>query len=332
MTFICRRCGYKTEVRTNFGKHLFRVSPCKPDLEDVPIEDLRAEFDATLPSEPKTCTHCNAEFPTPAALQNHKRSCNIGKLHGRLVELEARYTKLTQEIDAVRAEYRTLTQQNNPTPNINVSDNHGPVSVAVNSNNTENRYEIHLYNFNSPNVDYIPKSFLEWCFENHPDSIPRLIDGIFFNEEHPENHTIVKKNLNKGKVRCFENGEWIEKDMCNTFTTVHQMCNDIGVPELPPLPQPQQQLHPPHDEHHVAYLQAPYGHAQAPARPPHPRQARARGHRIPQARGRIALVKTTLFPNAPGRFCTHRKKGRAPICIGGAREIWQSNCARTSGG
>ena len=39
-TFSCSRCGYNSSRKENFLRHLRRKYPCRPKLQDVPIEDL----------------------------------------------------------------------------------------------------------------------------------------------------------------------------------------------------------------------------------------------------------------------------------------------------
>ena len=38
--FICSRCGYESLRNENFTRHLRRKYPCRPKLQDVPVNDL----------------------------------------------------------------------------------------------------------------------------------------------------------------------------------------------------------------------------------------------------------------------------------------------------
>ena len=39
-TFSCSRCGYVSKRKADFLRHLRRKYPCRPKLQDVPVEDI----------------------------------------------------------------------------------------------------------------------------------------------------------------------------------------------------------------------------------------------------------------------------------------------------
>ena len=46
MEFICKRCGYNTNVKCNLITHFERKKPCKPILENIEIETLLFNLNA----------------------------------------------------------------------------------------------------------------------------------------------------------------------------------------------------------------------------------------------------------------------------------------------
>ena len=38
--FECSRCGYESQRKADFFRHLRRKYPCSPKLQDIPIEDI----------------------------------------------------------------------------------------------------------------------------------------------------------------------------------------------------------------------------------------------------------------------------------------------------
>ena len=43
--YTCKRCGkYETHIRSHFLRHLNRKKPCKPHLNNIKIETLKAEL------------------------------------------------------------------------------------------------------------------------------------------------------------------------------------------------------------------------------------------------------------------------------------------------
>ena len=42
--YLCERCGYSTEYKGHFKKHLLRKNTCKANLEDIPINILREKY------------------------------------------------------------------------------------------------------------------------------------------------------------------------------------------------------------------------------------------------------------------------------------------------
>ena len=42
--YICVRCGLKTELKSNYKRHIYRKHTCNPIIRDVPINEVRESF------------------------------------------------------------------------------------------------------------------------------------------------------------------------------------------------------------------------------------------------------------------------------------------------
>jgi hypothetical protein len=75
-THKCRRCGYTTDICSNYIKHLHRSIPCDPILEDVSISILQSNLAKLKNRQYKyKCDFCDKTFKTPQNKYQHKQNC-----------------------------------------------------------------------------------------------------------------------------------------------------------------------------------------------------------------------------------------------------------------
>ena len=60
LKYNCRRCGYQTNHKNNFRKHIFRKFTCKPILNEVDILEIQNEFKV---SEDTKYPHLSSLYP-----------------------------------------------------------------------------------------------------------------------------------------------------------------------------------------------------------------------------------------------------------------------------
>lgn len=76
-TYKCERCGYSTDDRSNFMKHLTRKNVCEPLLSEIDVKDLikKATFKEEDPRKIHKCYTCDAKFTTVQARCRHSKQC-----------------------------------------------------------------------------------------------------------------------------------------------------------------------------------------------------------------------------------------------------------------
>ena len=74
--YICKRCGYETEKKCNYRKHIYIKNVCKVTKEDIPIDVLRKELEDERNVQPEktyNCDHCESKFQSRQGLWKHKK-------------------------------------------------------------------------------------------------------------------------------------------------------------------------------------------------------------------------------------------------------------------
>lgn len=205
--YNCPRCGFQTDHKNNFRKHIFRKYSCKVILNDVDIKTIQNDFKLNkvqqyphlyphLSSfisschEDKNglkihkCKFCEKDFSSYKNKWRHeKNNCPMNKL------VESK--NICQEIDILKQKISNLENQK-----MNVN-------TKINSDNT-----IIVNNFGSENLDYISNNMMKKLLKQGPKSIPYLIKQIHFNPDHPENHNIRIKNKKLKYAEVKEDNKW----------------------------------------------------------------------------------------------------------------------------
>ena len=121
--FECSRCGYESQRKADFFRHLRRKYPCSPKLQDIPVEDVfrkhfnyKSQVESTgwmefvekmTPIDPKRpiltpidpsphspskptklkkyqCTGCKKHFSKNCHMRRHEKKCSKKKYLDKL--------------------------------------------------------------------------------------------------------------------------------------------------------------------------------------------------------------------------------------------------------
>jgi len=91
VNYICYRCGYETNKKSNIMNHYNKKKICKVVLENISIEDCLLKLNE---KELFICQYCNKEFQKKYNLTRHKISCqekyvkNLEEENSKLKEKE----------------------------------------------------------------------------------------------------------------------------------------------------------------------------------------------------------------------------------------------------
>ena len=190
MEFNCPRCHFFTTKKSTFWNHLHRKVSCPCLHSDETVEEILKQLDTNTKQNPHTCMDCKREFAGMRYLTTHRKKCfpaeQMDIMRKRIDDLEQRSSIAT-------------TTTNNLTINITVN------------------------NFGSEDQSYITREILQQCLDDM--RVYPLLDKIYFDPEHPENHTILLKNEKLGRALIRKNDDWIEVDMNTSVDSMLQKEN-----------------------------------------------------------------------------------------------------------
>ena len=89
-----------------------------------------------------------------------------------------------------------------------------------NTNNKNKIINIHINNFGSENTEYLNKDYLNNLLHGAFTAIPKLIEKIHFNPNHPENHNIKITNKKQPYIKVRKNDKWELHDKKETLETL----------------------------------------------------------------------------------------------------------------
>jgi len=254
--YLCHRCGYNTNKKSNIIQHLNRKKICKPILSDISIEDIKNHYNLEIkiihqkntnltPITPifnkitpiytkktqkkmdiKECSYCNKEFSRRDSLTRHLNRCKIKKKNEKENEieknkieiLEKHNAELLKAVEKLLIECSNNKKTSNKTINNKTTNNNNSNNNNTNSNNTIHN-TININNYGEENTKYITKQFIVDLLKNKPfKAIPEMIKHTHFNEEHPENQNIKITNKKEPYVKIMKDNKWELQDRKNTIT------------------------------------------------------------------------------------------------------------------
>ena len=207
-SYKCIRCGFVTNHKNNFRKHIYRKYSCGPKLSNVPISDIRETFEnnslllieqnndqlALIGSKKKMeCFNCHKRFSRLDSLTRHMK--NYCKVNDQMLGYVKENYELKQKIEEMIIQ---MSKINNVTNTTNI--------IKVNCDNQINN-TIVVNNFGNENLDFMNNNVFQKVVKSKK-GIPKLIEYIHFNPEHPENHNIriTNKKLKYGEIKKDNNG------------------------------------------------------------------------------------------------------------------------------
>lgn len=189
MTFQCKRCGYETKNKYDYGKHLDRKTLCYPNLSNMSIDELKQEY-IDIKRKDFHCEHCTKGFTTSKSRWRHEQLCS--KKVDRIEVIEKELQQLKQELKQQAATPSALTHIEN-------KDN--------NNNNTQINITINKRDFaGGENTSYLDHDLLMDCFRDK--DIMSILNELHFNPEHPENQNVKIKNMRHNLMEYIEEGKW----------------------------------------------------------------------------------------------------------------------------
>jgi hypothetical protein len=246
--FTCTRCGYNTELKYNFKKHLTKKNICPPKKSNVMREAILKEYGLTerkcfvnvftpnvnvskcsksvttqqddIIDENQNaedlqyqCNYCHKKFKTrQSKYQHQKKYCKQKSITEQHIYQEKRIEDLTSQVQGL---LQMIMESNNQMTN---SHNNNNNNITNNNNNTQINNQItnntqlqinnQINNYGSEDTSYITKEQYKEILQNPFTGLSKLITITHFNDDHPENKNLCIPNKKQPYIEYYDNG-WV---------------------------------------------------------------------------------------------------------------------------
>lgn len=205
--FVCPRCHYETNHKHHLVRHLQKKVECTALHSQETRTDILKEF---IPDndKPFKCP-CGSSYSHASSFSRHKKTCTYTPPPSQ-EDLIKTITELKAELLQEKQKHQKHHKQQTHITNNNTTNN--------TTNNITNNIVIIKNKFGAENLKYIDESpqFLQTCLSNR--DVALLIENIYCDKEHPENHTVRFRNVNQGIMEKYEGQEWTICDQDSLLT------------------------------------------------------------------------------------------------------------------
>lgn len=206
--YICLRCNYSTNRKSNFINHLSRKKICSPEIKDVSVKNILKNYKIQLKESENEnkgrflCPGCNRKFNKKNNLESHKKICL--KFH------DYQNDKYTEEIKKqndflIGKVEEMLNKMNMMEEELKKIKN----KPSINNNFNKIETNIQINNFGNENFDYINEKMFIKLLSTPLSAIPKLIELKHFNPKHPENHNIKITNIHDKFAKIYKDNKWL---------------------------------------------------------------------------------------------------------------------------
>lgn len=268
---FCEDCKISFKYNYLLERHKNRKKSCKYDrYDDLKLEidkienDLNVTDKNILQQTKKTsykCLYCSTIMTTKGILKTHLyNNCAVRKeIINKLELLNNEKDEIADKLNIkddtsnndteklLREEVKSLKDiieknglnvntNSNPTTNShnNSHNNNHTNSHNTNSNNT-NTIQIIINNYDTPDITFLTDEQKTKFLKDRYKGIIDFIEQVYFNKDHPENHSAYISNLRSKFGQVYKNNKWVveETDVIadklnkNGFDTISSHLDDL---------------------------------------------------------------------------------------------------------
>jgi hypothetical protein len=191
----CDRCGFNSRYKHVLMNHLRRQEVCKPVLSDVDVSELIDKLNEIDPKKKYACI-CGALFTTTTSRCRHRKTCN-----------QYQQSNTPQSIQNISNTAHQL-----------ITNSHIDNLVNIHQNNIAQPVQVNFKRFDRPEIAYMENAIIKITKQNtrsNPHTLMRALPEVarhmYFNKNHPENHTVFIPNLRDKFAKVFDGRNWIIK-------------------------------------------------------------------------------------------------------------------------
>ena len=237
---ICEKCGKEFNKKSSYINHsINRKKTCIVQNIKVPNSPQKTTKSPDsikicpqdTPNNKNICYYCNKEFTRKDHMNRHIRDrCKIKKEQD--LEKEGIFKKLLNEYEKIKNEL-----QEKEKIIIDLKKNYENLEKSMNNNiinNISHTNNIQINNINLVShgkedlskIDY--KVYLDAMKKTGPLLFEKLLEGIHFNPNYPENHNIYLSDFNREKCMIFNNEKWILENYDNIYPNLISKFIEFG--------------------------------------------------------------------------------------------------------
>ena len=232
MIHKCSQCEFSSQWVSNTRRHFNRkhsekmLKNAEIQQKDIPIQQKdipKLEEDIRQAPHENQCVKCEKILANKQGLSRHQKICK-----GKINKLECIYCYEIFTISANKYRHQKTCKQKikNEFPssdlviqniNNNITNNQ-IVNNTINNNQTiNNNITIQIRNFGDENKEYITNAFLLDCYKNGYYGLVEMIEEIYFNKEHPENHNVRIGSFKNKYFEIHNDNNWIPQGINETL-------------------------------------------------------------------------------------------------------------------
>jgi len=220
--YFCEKCGYVTNRKTNLDRHLARKTPCNIYTPVVSQPRRIIKENVTIINEKdnvyksnekgnnnRECDHCGKIFKTVNSCRSHKSQKTCHRVKPNPCECRKCY-KIFKSPGSKRAHMarntcKPVEKPPNTIQTINNTTNIVDNSTTININVTV------VNPFGEETMDYIinDKEFLSKCIKNGSNGLQEVVNKVWCNKDHPENHNLQIPNRSEDIYKIWDGSKWL---------------------------------------------------------------------------------------------------------------------------
>ena len=210
----CNICQVNIKDYKNIKRHLQSNRHKK-------MEELKNNIKLCL-----SCT-CGKTYTQSSNLSRHRKKCDI--YINRVTVNQSNNSIVTNLME----QNKLLSEQNDDLKKQIMMLLEKGINNVTNSNNTttnniETQNVIVVNSFGKENTEYITERIVSKLIQNGPFTcLPKIIEKIHFDPEHPENHNIKVTNQNNNYAKIVKDNKWVTTNKKNAIEKMIQSGYDI---------------------------------------------------------------------------------------------------------
>lgn len=257
--YECPRCHYQTMNKKDMKTHFFRKKTCIPIYDNIPPSILQKKVlarnaykiiekenesnnlteeiilnnnESSSKSKKKeyNCSYCNKLSTTSSNNLRHMKTCKV-KIKNEEEKNDTKniiIEKYQQQVEILQEEIKKLSSK------ANIVNNYY-------TQNTQNNIQqnIKINAFREENTDYLtPEYIMSIAKRGMYYAIPKLIEKIYFNENHPENQNVKITNERSKYAQIYDGTRFVKcaknlivRDMIRvSIDIIDEICCSVDMP------------------------------------------------------------------------------------------------------